>query len=398
MNVRIAILLIYLLFFFDAITTVGFNMSWPFWRFSLVFRSITEAYIFLVFFHVKAVRYSFLLFFLALLFYTVGFVLLSLNVKDLSFIDGFSQVNKYFFVFFLGNFFITYEHDSVFIRNMEKAIVVFFLVNNAAILLGFTFNITMFASYLYDRTNASADDIIRFGYKGFINAQNETTGIYFFGLAYFFRRYFRYGNKHLFMLLFTVVASLLTGTKGCWGSLLLISGYYVLRYGRAKFVYPLLAIVIGSLSFLVISNWDYIWEKYLFGFQYILTREEINWVSFLTSGRDEIVGIAFRYIQENWTPLNYFFGGSDNIHLSTETDFLDGYFLIGASFLVFIIYYFSIIFYKERSGESLFLMLLMILISATGGHLISSSIVPIFYLIFVFTSRNLKSKEQPLAG
>jgi hypothetical protein len=310
-----------------------------------------------------------------------------LNDGDKFNIEPFIILNKYFYFIILSILFIYYSKSYEFTEFIGRAFKYYIIFNSVIILLGFLFDLDIFSSYY----KIAAD---RFGYKGLIPAQNEATGVHFWGLAFFYRQYFLQKNESIYNVLIVTFASLLIGTKGIWISVVFFIGYYLLRYRTRRTIFigiPALIIIILTLG---ISLWDTIYNRYLYYFIYFIERSDVSWYTILLSGRDIKTAISFEYIKEHWTIWNYIFGGVNLNVANSETDLMDGYFLLGINFIIYLAYYFILYFRYDRSIDNTMIFVLYIILSFSGGHMIYSAIVPLFYLMYIFSYRAQENGEK----
>ena len=381
---KTAVVIIYALIISDALTTVLFHFNAPFWRVSLLYKSVLEVFLLVVFLSRNKFHNVYLLLLFLVVVYIVGLTSLAISDQGLDLAVGFQHLAQYLLVFFMWMMFLDLQENSNFRTNTSKIMVVFFVVNNIAIFIGLLFDMPLFASYYNLDITWGVNGFFRFGFKGFINAINETTGVYFFGLAYFFREHFKKDGKGLFMLLSTVLAAFITGSKGCALIVLAFSFYYLLVYRTKRFFFVYLPVLCAAAVVIVPQIWDKLLPGFVYGVYGDLT-PDWGLASVLLSGRDLILERCFQFIDRHWSIVNYFFGGTDLTELSSETDFFDGYFMFGIFFLVYLFTYSRVYFSIEKSRDTIYVFIIFLITVATGGHILQSAIVPTFLLIYVFT-------------
>ncbi len=394
MNARSGAAIVFSIMLADAVTTILFNLDFSFWRVSILYKSFVEIALLVYFFPREKYRYWYLLVVFMTISYSVGISLLSLDVNGVKFFNGFASANKYLFVFVLGMVFMELRSSKRFVNEMEMLITYFFLVNSVLVILGFVFKIQLFASYPTGIIRGEVLDVARFGYKGLIGAINEATGVYFFGLAYLFRAYFRYDKKDaLGVLLLTIIAAILSGSKGCWAIVLVFSVYFLYKYRRRKFLLKYVPITAMVIFVFGGAMWMYVWTRYLYYFQFFLRPGGEDWITFLMSGRTLEIQHSLEFMAKNWNFGNYIFGGSD-LHLLMSETGLDGYFMFGIPFLALLFSYIRLFLEKDSTSENKFILIFFLLLAATGGHIFASAVVPPFFLIYVFTARPTKGPNS----
>lgn len=380
MNLKIIKWGIVLSIFFDALNSVLQYYNLSFDRASVLFKAIFEIAIIIIFIYNKKFgRYYLMIIYFGVTF-LISYLLFVLMGGDVFNLEPFIILNKYFYFIVLSLLFIQYSDNEKFVNFIINVFKYYLLFNSILIVLGLLFNIELFSSYFKIASE-------RFGYKGLIPAQNEATGVYFWGLAFLYRRYFLERDENIWYVFFVTISSLLIGTKGIWISVFFMVLYYLLKYRTRKTILigiPSLVIVIGIFGK---SIWDTLYNDYLYYFIYFIERSDISWQTILLSGRDIKTAVSFDYIKEHWTIWNYIFGGVNLNIANSETDLIDGYFLFGINFILYLVYYFSLLFKYDKSIDNILIFLLYTVLSFTGGHMIYSAIVPLFYLMYIFSYR-----------
>ena len=228
--------------------------------------------------------------------------------------------------------------------------------------------------------NPQAGDVeLRFGYKGLLYGINEVTGVYFLGIAYTYREIFYFKKKKYFLLILLLGASFLTGAKGCLIAFLLLTLFYLARYRTVIFVLLALPIVIKGLTYLNDKTIDMLKEAGNINF------DSSSIITLLLTGRDLFVIRNFNYMASNWNILNYLFG--DGI-LYSESDLFDLYYIFGIGAVVYLFMYLRTAFRIDKSPDSKYIIMLLLLMAFTGGHLIRSGVFPVFFVLYLVTSNS----------
>lgn len=378
MNYNFVKWFIVLSFFFDALNSIFQYLHLPFDRVSVFYRAVFEFSILLIFINSRQFgKYYLLIVYLAITF-LLSYLFIIYHGGDAFSFEALVILNKYFYFIVLSLLFIKYENQESFIEFINNVFRYFLIINSLLIVIGFLFNIELFSSYF----KTSSD---RFGYKGLIPTQNETTGVYLFGLAYIYRRYFMEKKESVWVIFIITLAAILIGTKGIWISVPIIVSFYAIKYKTKTTLLITIPSLIVILGIWGIWIWDNLYNNYLSYFKYFIERSDLSWYSIMLSRRDLKIIESAEYVNNYWSIWNYLFGGSNLSITNTETDLVDGYLIFGLNFFVYLFYYFGFFFRYDKSLDNFLVFLLFLLLSFTGGHMIQSAIIPLYYLLYVFT-------------
>ena len=327
-----------LLVFFisDACTKFLLYLKYDFSRVSLVFRFVYEVLFFiLIFVFFNQTRQTFLKFFFALLtLFFFGQILYSLQVHySYNYVENLVFFNKYFFVFII--YFAVYPLQD-YPEKLSKMMRVFegvFLFNAGAAIFGFVFQIDLFRTYI--------DQPYRYGYSGFIFAQNEATLFYFIGISYFYYQYFIAGSR-TFKFWFFLLAAILLGTKGIYLFLGLFLVFHFLSYSSLKSkVFVIIAVIclFYSISWFLVTDSA---QKILSYF--ISKTQESGLLNMLLSGRNLLIENKIPDILSKWNGINYLIGGQDITFDAIEMDFFDLFLSFGffGSVSILLLYFFTL--------------------------------------------------------
>jgi hypothetical protein len=320
-----------------------------------------------------------------LVFWVTGFLASYFNNPSFDPIESLVVLNRYFFFLVMSLAFLAWSKRDSFEKECKGIFETFFVINNAFIFIGFFFKIKMLSTY--DPYGEYGDEW-RFGYKGLIWGQNAVAAIYTLGVAYFFREAFKYNQSKTMMLVTTCIASILVGTKATLLTLLLIGGYYLYKY-RVKTLVLLVLPSLAVMLYFIILYWQVLQDKYL---SFLVEKyQTMDFYSFLTSGRLDYLVRVKTHISEHWGVINFITGDAISY---IEMDFFDLYFYFGLSSLLYLYLYFKIFFIRDASGNNKYVFLVWMSMAFVAGHIINSAVVPIFYLLFVFSGYNEKAKLQ----
>ncbi|WP_313112363.1 hypothetical protein [Aequorivita sediminis] len=297
-------------------------------------------------------------------------------------------------IFFLGQWTITYGFKSEMILTFSKylfpiALLILFnkfnstretwgllfntfrivlIVNSVLILLGFIFDIDWFYTYKWGR----------FGFSGLLNVSATATYFYVIGQLCFLLWYkvdfFKKWSTYLL-----IIATVLLGTKGALLGLIATLLAYFIFYStlsprkQKMIVFGFLGI--GLLLF------------YMFFFQFGIfneIREEEGLITSILSMRNELLlEETLPFIQQEWTWVNYLFGGYDDIYSRTQMGFLDVFYFWGilGGLLYLFIYYKEFVLFK-LSIVGIYTVCVLLIIVFLSGNFFENASVAIYMIVF----------------
>ena len=291
--------------------------------------------------------------------------LLSYSSPEYSLTYHVTLLNKYIFVFVTFYAIKDIVDNPVMLNKIYSIFKKIYWVNSTLIILGLIFNINLLKSY-YNQE-------FRYGYNGLIPSVNEATLFYMIGISLFYFNYIR-RKEDLFTLSLTIVSSLFIGAKAMYLFLFLLLGYHILfkanywqKVVSGAVVFSFFLVVIPILSD---RKYSYLYEFLLF--QY----EKEGFLFTVTSGRSSFVITKFLDNLNLWGPINYFFGGTDQLKFYIEMDFFDSFLLIGliGTILLFKLYFNSIFRRINYKNFRFFFMCSFFLVSFMVGHFFASAV------------------------
>lgn len=380
----------------DIFTSFAFNLGLPFYNFGAIIKTPIEFICLILLYKFNRFHFVYILLLTLLFCWLVGYSVTYINyggIRDASyglefegetidanpFLSSFNILNKYFLFFALFPMFLIHENNTRFIGYCRKLFEGFHYANTIAIIIGFMFGIEFFSSY-----NAQGDPSIeaRFGYKGLLYGINETTGVFFLGIAYTYREIFIHKKDKIVLLLLLLGSSFLTGTKGAILSAALLSAYYLFKYKRRIFYITIIPIIAGILWFAI--SYDVI-QKLAPLFSIYFNQDDRSqigmFLTFFMTGRNDYIYHNWVYMESHWNILNYIFG--DGV-LYSETDLLDLYYFFGLGAIVYLFGYYKLFFYKKNADSGI-IFSIFLLIAFTGGHVIRSGVFPVFLCLYLIS-------------
>jgi hypothetical protein len=365
------------------------TIEMPFFRIGLLLKSIIIFFVFLkslVKIKKKSIKSIYISIAILSTFWLIGAFVSFTNYSEFSLSNSIVVLNRYLFFLILSCAFLDWSTTEYFEIECKKIFERFLILNNAFIFIGFVFSVQVFKTY--NEVYSNPDAIGRFGYKGLIFGQNSVAAIYTLGIAFLFREYLVYKQKKTTLLIGTCLAAMLLGTKAAPITLVLLSLYFLLVY-RVQTLIELVAPTLLGLSYLVISNWNIVQERYL---SFLLQKyETMDFYTFWTSNRNQLLSNALERVSKHWSSINFLVGDADSY---VEMDFFDLYFFFGFGALVYFFVYFKIFFLKDKSRDNKYVFLVFMAMAFVAGHVINSAIVPLFLLLYVFSTRSTQKQTD----
>lgn len=240
----------------------------------------------------------------------------------------------------------------------------FMIINTVFIIVGLFTKLELLKSYPYTP---------RFGYQGLIELAGESIHLYTIAISLAYIKYVK-TKKYILLLLF-IVGGILLGKKAIFIYLALLLLIHLIHLKKKKIVFG-----IGVLGMLGLIFHNYIIEVYLnlFPFWQNLYKSK-GLVTVIFSKRNILFEQSISYIQANWHPLNYFFGGIDFAMFRSEFGFFDLFLALGiigfALYLCFIYKYFLS---KQSRLVKAILIVIFITEAFSGGLMIN--LIPMIFL------------------
>lgn len=284
-----------------------------------------------------------------------------------------SLFNKYIFAFIVYFFIYKISESPTHIEKLQSFCESLFVINSIFVIIGAAFSIQLFRSYVFMD--------YRYGYNGIIPAVNESSLFYFIALSYLYYKRFVLNRKLGFSIL-VIVAAFLLGTKAIYAYIIALGLFHIIRVSTLKArVYSLLGTAfIGFILFLV-STSDFAAELVGY-FEYLFSTRSIT--NALLSGRDIYFQTKFFENIEFWTPINYLFGGQDQLNYLIEMDLFDIFLFFGiiGTLLYFFILFNSLFNFNLRKKFNLFFVFSYLGLAFLGGHFFASAVNSLYLVVF----------------
>ena len=370
-----------MMFLSDAATTFLQYFQSPFSRVSLVVRLGLEIiYIVLLLARLRETFRFFIGAAILTLCFSVSLVTGGLIFPDYAWGENLIIFNKLLWLFMSWYVLKTY------IQNPQKQRTLFLIyegiifIQSMSIFLGFLFKIPAFASY----------EAYRFGYKGLLPAQNETSFFYIIAFFYCALQVSRYQRCRL-LLLITTVAAAMTGTKLGFSIPILLIVFVVFIWGirPSKSTWSIIA-GMSLVALVVLMNWQVIYDRVVPTIVYYSSRAEQgrSMVYLITSGRIDLFSHASEYVQKySFLAL---IGGYNTAGQFIEMDPVDIFLSIGLLGTIFYYYWlFILIVWPIRLNLQLFFFAILVTASTVAGHFSYSAINGIYCAILMMLFHSL---------
>jgi len=366
---------LYVFFISDACNKILLFFQYDINRVAIVFRAFYEIlFIGLILIFLNKARLTFIRVFVSLfILFLLGQIMFSFRFNgDYNYLENVLIFNKYFFAFiiFFAIYKIQYSNRFVEIISLLERIFIF---NSVCVILGSVFSIALFRTYI--------DQPYRYGYSGFIPAQNEATLFFIIGISYFYyKKYILDVKSKGFWLV--VGSALLVGTKGIYFFIILLIIYHFLSNSGVK-TKLLSAIFLAAASLALSFFLKTETAQTLLGY-FIVKAEQGGITDMLLSGRLTSLAEKSQEILENWNILNYLFGGQDQNRFAIEMDFLDLFFFFGAvGGVIYLTLYFYTFFKLQRNNTFQFFFIFSFFVVAFfGGHFFFSTTNALYLCLF----------------
>ena len=365
-----------IMFFF---TEAFYKLFFEVFDTKILLTQITKLFFVIVafyFIYLKSKKNTFWLIVLFLVF-LVGHFSVSKGIE----INSLKSFGRFFvtLVFLVLVYLYPLSHNSRRIFLQTFALIMLF--NAVLIFVGFAFDINFLSTYIY-----------RFGYNGLFVTSAASSYAY---IIFFIYAYYKHKNisswTEIIITIVILCSSLLVGTKAIYLSLFLI---FTLAFAISnKLSIQVKSIFISLL--LVTATSLFYYYFYLTG-DFNLIREEKGLLSSILSFRNDLlIEVTLPYIKENWSILNYLFGGVSDFNTRSQLGFIDVFYFWGIIGGIFYFYVFTKFFFsfQIKLENALFVGILSLIVLLAGNFFESASIA-IFILILqqIFLKGNLKQK------
>lgn len=248
------------------------------------------------------------------------------------------------------------------------------IFNSLLIFTGLLFDINIFKTYLGSR----------FGFNGLFVTSATSSYVYGITLIYLLEKYKSGVFKHILNLII-IGAMFCIGTKVSYGLLIIFFAVYLLKFTKInkKRIVSILLVLITLLFYVVFFKYGMFNE----------IRQKVGLISSIMSYRDILLTEhTIPYIKENWSVLNYMFGGVSDLSTKSQIEFIDIFYFFGI--LGGLLYYY--IFFKAFLVANLqihivILLSVLFIIVLLAGNFFSYPSIAIYLVVL---SEYFKFNEQ----
>lgn len=246
------------------------------------------------------------------------------------------------------------------------------ILNSLLIFLGLFFSIQLFNTYQGSR----------FGFNGVFNAVSTGSYAYIIALLYFLLTYKEKVVKNWKFIIIFISCGFI-GTKAVYLAMAFSLGYLIVV---SKIPYKKVA-----LSFVAVLGAG---AAYYFLFQYEFInkiRQADGLFSAIMSYRDQLfIEKTLPYINENWSWVNYLFGGVSDFDLRSQMDLIDVFFFWGIVGGAFYLYVFFKLFLPDTLNKTtiIFIAFLFFIVLLSGNFFVYS-FVTLFLVVFKLKAQEL---------
>lgn len=373
-----------LLFFVDFISKIIHGSSDPIFSFASVTKLLVEFVIIIYLFLNYKVVNKYLIVGLILLF--MIFFLGNLFNKSQTglfqrLLNNIKIFNWYIFIFILTLLFDvlrTKENYKSIVNQLFKTFLIVFVINSIGMIAGFIFDIHIFQSYSYGR----------FGYIGFIRNVSLASYIYMTFTSFFYLKYNHKKTKlNLFYLLASFFISLLIGTKAILLFNILFCIYFISLYSIKYLIYFLLII---SISISLFFDFLFGYFKIYYPVLYSVYKENDVFTMLFSLRNISFSQNFIPYIKNNWTFINYLFGGAEFNKHRVEFEIVDFFWFFGIVGTIIFFYIINKCVIRFKSILEYKPIIIIIFITNLAGSFFSSVPVITFFYVLILYVKNLE--------
>ena len=250
----------------------------------------------------------------------------------------------------------------------KKSLVIPKYVRQGFIVLAGGFALTVFVGLVFNaHIFHTYPNPTRFGLSGLLYPSSYVSFFYILSISSAYLLHRSMPSKKVYsILLYTLsLAAIFSGTKSTY--LFLLVFYTLIIIEKGYYQKKWLWLLLGALVLLLV-----VFRHKLASVFYVLLElyQKEDFLTFALSYRNVYAQGTWTFIQENWTWVNYLFGGLDNVNQLTEMAFIDLFLNFGAlGFGLFLYLYYRLITrYLRWSTMGLVMAASILLIIAIGGN------------------------------
>lgn len=234
----------------------------------------------------------------------------------------------------------------------------------------------------------------RFGISGFLYPFSYVSYFYMLSITSVYLLHKRMPSNKVYSILLYILslAAIFSGTKSTYLFLIVFYAVFVIdkQYYRKKWLWLTLSGVLLLLVFFrekLASTFSLLVELY----------QKEDFLTFALSYRNVYARSTWLFVQEDWTLVNYLFGGLDNVNQLTEMAFIDlflNFGIIGTGLFLYF-YYRVILRFLQASPVNITIAVGILLLIALGGNFFDRVYLA-YWLVFLFLLLKRNNNPQDL--
>lgn len=300
--------------------------------------------------------------------FSLGLLSDSLNGFPIFYYDRLNYLSKY--IFALVAF---WNFNNLFSNPITKTMIEMLkkigVVNAIFLVLGILLQIEIFSTYPFSS---------RHGYDGIISLQGEATFFYMFLISVTYIEWIQKKEESWKLIIF-VISALLAGTKALLLFVFLLTLIHILFVCKDKILK--LSTILTLIAGLFFSNFLMKFIVKIFPYAQNLIAEH-GLMAFVTSERNLLFLEAKGFISNNWSTMNYLFGGINYSEHRVEFEPVDVFLFFGSvGIILFLSWLFSL--YKKTSLLFKILYSIILLVGFLSGSLFTSILNALLFAICI---------------
>ena len=252
------------------------------------------------------------------------------------------------------------------------------IINSFLIIIGLIFDVNIFSSF---------PGSSRFGYSGLFTKSGESVLLYLLLIVYFYAKFLK--GKSILPVIYFILIAILSGKKI---ALLIIPLLFTIHFclrSKYKVYFSIIGLfIISIIIFFKRAILDFLFNSFPF-WEKILIEKGI-W-AVITSTRNLNLLKTQTFVENNWSFVNYIFGGVDYNNSKIEIDPLDLFmffgFVGGIFYLLFLTKNFLIL---ENKYLKILIIGFLVLGMLYGAFLFNIILMSIVFLVIL----NIQSEEE----
>lgn len=281
---------------------------------------------------------------------------------------------KYLFILFFVGVYEKIENNENLTDRLVRLFNGFMIINTIFVIIGLITKFELLKSYPYTP---------RFGYQGLIGLAGESIHLYTIAISLAYIKFVK--TKEYRLLVFFILGGILLGKKAVFIYLFILFLAHLVYLKKTKILYGIS--ILGVLTIVFFNQIIKLYLKLFPFWQSIYEKDGLATVIF--SKRDILFEQSIEYIQTNWHPLNYLFGGIDFAIFRSEFGFFDLFLAVGIlGFAVYFWFVYKYFLSKQSKLVTMVFIAIFITEAFSGGLIINIMPMIFLYLIAKYLEKN----------